>query len=157
YVRRDMTDKGGGFYSAEDADSLIAADKPEHAEGAYYVWKKTEIDKVLGKDAAELFDRFYGVEEDGNAPRGSDPMGEFKGKNTLIVRMSVEDAAKFFRKPAEEVAKSLADSRKKLFEARAKRPRPHLDDKVITAWNGLMISAYARAAQVLGEADYLES
>jgi len=70
YVRRDMTDQSGGFYSAEDADSLVAADKPEHAEGAFYVWTKAEIDKVLGKEAAEIFDRVYGVEEEGNAPRG---------------------------------------------------------------------------------------
>jgi uncharacterized protein YyaL (SSP411 family) len=157
YLRRDMTDKSGGFYSAEDADSLIAADKPEHAEGAFYVWTKAEIDKVLGVDEASLFNRVYGVDEEGNAPQGSDPMNEFKGKNTLISRMSVADAAKFFRKPEPEVAKSLADSRKKLFDTRAKRPRPHLDDKIITAWNGLMISAYARGAQILNDADYLES
>lgn len=157
YVRRDMTDKAGGFYSAEDADSLLAADKPEHAEGAFYVWTKAEITKVLGEDAAQLFNRVYGVEEGGNAPQGSDPMNEFKGKNTLIVRMSVADAAKAVSKPEEEVAKSLADSRKKLFDVRAKRPRPHLDDKIITAWNGLMISAYARGAQIFGDAAYLES
>ena len=157
YVRREMTDKAGGFYSAEDADSLIAAGKPEHAEGAFYVWPKAEIAKVLGKDAAEIFDRVYGVEDAGNAPRGSDPMGEFKGKNTLIVRMSLAEAAKAFKKPEAEIAKSLADSRKKLFDVRAKRPRPHLDDKIITAWNGVIISAFARGAQVLGDAAYLES
>ena len=100
-----MTDKSGGFYSAEDADSLIAADKPEHAEGAFYVWTKAEIDKVLGAEEAPLFNRVYGVEEEGNAPQGSDPMSEFKGKSTLIARMSGSDAAKFFRKPEAEVAK----------------------------------------------------
>jgi uncharacterized protein YyaL (SSP411 family) len=80
YVRRDMTDPKGGFYSAEDADSIIEHGKPEHAEGAFYVWTKADIDRVLGEEAAALFNRFYGVEEGGNAPKGSDPQGEFVGK-----------------------------------------------------------------------------
>ena len=157
YVRRDMTEKQGGFFSAEDADSIVEHGKPEHREGAFYVWTKDEIAGVLGEDAAALFDRVYGVEEDGNAPAGSDPQGEFKGQNTLIERLSVTDAAKFFRKTEDETAASLAASRKKLFEVRAKRPRPHLDDKIITAWNGMMISAFARAAQILDDRAYLES
>ena len=157
YVRRDMTDKAGGFYSAEDADSIIEHGKPEHAEGAFYVWTKAEISRLLGEEQAALFNRFYGVEDKGNAPPGSDPQKEFVGKNTLIQRMSVADAAKAFRKTEADVVRSLAESRKKLFEERAKRPRPHLDDKIITAWNGLMISAFARGAQVLGDAAYLEA
>ena len=157
YVRRDMTAKDGGFFSAEDADSVIEHGKPEHREGAFYVWTKEDIGRVLGEDAASLFDRVYGVEADGNAPAGSDPQGEFKGQNTLIERLSVTDAAKLFRKSEEEDATSLADSRKKLFDVRAKRPRPHLDDKIITAWNGLMISAFARAAQILDDRAYLEA
>jgi hypothetical protein len=157
YVRREMTSKEGGFFSAEDADSLFEHGKPEHGEGAFYVWTKDGIVNALGEDAATIFNRVYGVEADGNAPRGSDPMGEFKGKNTLIERMSVADAAKFFKKDESEIAKSLADSRKKLFDERAKRPRPHLDDKIITAWNGLMISAFARASQLLDDAAYREA
>ena len=155
YVRRDMTGKAGGFYSAEDADSVIAQGKPEHAEGAFYVWKKSEIDDALGEDAAKVFNRVYGVEADGNAPAGSDPMNEFKGTNILIQRFSLADAAKFFKKPEAEIAASLSASKKKLFDLRAKRPRPHLDDKIITAWNGMMISAFARAAQVLDDPGYL--
>jgi hypothetical protein len=157
YVRRDMTDPKGGFYSADDADSIIEHGKPEHAEGVFYVWTKAEIERVLDKEEASLFNRFYGVDAEGNAPKGSDPQGEFVGKNTLIQRMSVADAAKFFRKSEAEVEGSLAESRKKLFDTRAKRPRPHLDDKIITAWNGLMISAFARAAQVLDDPKYLET
>lgn len=157
YVRRDMTDKAGGFYSAEDADSLFEHGKPEHGEGAFYVWPKKEIDQVLGDEAAQIFNRFYGVEEGGNAPEGSDPLKEFVGKNTLIQRLTVADAAKFFKKSEVEIEQSLADSRRKLFEIRAKRPRPHLDDKIITAWNGLMISAFARAAQVFDDAEYLKT
>jgi uncharacterized protein YyaL (SSP411 family) len=157
YVLRDMRHENGGFYSAEDADSLFEHGKPEHGEGAFYVWTKAEITKVLGEDAANVFNRFYGVEEAGNAPEGSDPQNEFKGKNTLIQRMAVADAAKLFKKTEEEIEKTLADSRKKLFEVRAKRPRPHLDDKVITAWNGLMISAFAKAAQAFGDETYLRA
>jgi uncharacterized protein YyaL (SSP411 family) len=99
YVRRDMTAPGGGIFSAEDADSLLEHGKPEHAEGAFYVWTKSEIERVLGEEAAPLFNRFYGVEENGNAPAGSDPQGEFKGKNTLIQRMSLTEAAKLSGKP----------------------------------------------------------
>jgi uncharacterized protein YyaL (SSP411 family) len=155
YIRRDMTAKNGGFFSAEDADSLLAHGKPEHGEGAFYVWTKDEIGAVLGEEAAAVFNRVYGVEADGNAPTGSDPQGEFKGRNTLIQRLALADAAKFFKTSEDELAASLAASRKKLFDARAKRPRPHLDDKIITAWNGLMISAFARAAQVLDDAGCL--
>src|SRR6202023_2414497 len=110
-----------------------------------------------GDEEAATFNRFYGVEAGGNAPAGSDPQGEFEGRNVLIERMSMADAAKFFRKSPQEITASLAASRAKLLALRASRPRPHLDDKIITAWNGLMISAFARVAQVLAEPRYLES
>ncbi len=155
YVRRDLTDKEGGFYSAEDADSLVETGKPEHREGAFYVWTKEEIEHLLGTDDAAIFNRFYGVEADGNSPAGSDPHGELLGKNTLIRRLTVADAAKFFGKSEAEIESSLAASRQRLFDLRAIRPRPHLDDKIITAWNGMMISAFARAAQTLGDDSYL--
>ncbi len=156
YVRRDMTDPQGGFFSAEDADSLEKPDAPKKMEGAFYVWTKKEIAGLLG-DGAQIFDRFYGVEETGNAPGGSDPQGEFEGKNILIQRHSVGEVAKIYKKQPAEVEKILADARRKLFDVRAKRPRPHLDDKIITAWNGLMISAFARAAQVLDDPAYLDA
>jgi len=155
YVRRDMTDKDGGFYSAEDADSLIAQGKPEHAEGAFYVWSKDEIDKLLGPERAKVFEYHYGVEPKGNAPE--DPQGEFKNKNILIQRHDVADTAKKFSLTKEKTEPLLMESRKLLFDARAKRPRPARDDKVVTAWNGLMISAFARAYQVLDEPAYLEA
>ncbi len=156
YVRRDMTDKAGGFYSAEDADSILEHGKPAHGEGAFYIWSKSEIERVLGDEAA-LFNRFYGVEETGNAPSGSDPLGEFTGKNTLIQRLTVFATAEELKKSQTEVETSLAASRNKLFDVRSGRPRPHLDDKIITAWNGLMISAFARAAQILDDPKYLEA
>ena len=160
YVARDMASKEGGFFSAEDADSPVVAGMgdPGHgktAEGAFYIWTKKEIDAALG-DAAEIFDFHYGVQAHGNAPEGSDPHDEFRGKNILIERHTIAETAKHFKKTEDEIRKSLAQSRTKLFAIRAKRPRPHLDDKIIAAWNGLMISAYARAAQVLDDARYLE-
>ena len=170
YVARDMTSNEGGFFSAEDADSPVVAggdlsavasakaDDPGHgktAEGAFYIWTKKEIDAALG-DAAEIFDFYYGVQSHGNAPEGSDPQDEFRGKNILIQRHTIAETAQHFKKSEAEIAKSLAHSREILFAIRAKRPRPHLDDKIIAAWNGLMISAYARAAQALDDPRYLE-
>ncbi|MBA3385895.1 MAG: thioredoxin domain-containing protein [Chthoniobacterales bacterium] len=155
YVRRDMTGKEGGFYSAEDADSLIEKGKPDHAEGAFYVWAKEEIDQLLGPERAKVFDYHFGVEKNGNAPE--DPQGEFKNKNISIQRQSVAESAKKFGLTEEKTQLLLAESRKVLFDARAKRPRPQLDDKIVTAWNGLMISAFARAGQVLDDPAYLHA
>src|ERR1700720_4689474 len=159
YVARDMTSKEGGFFSAEDADSpVVGIDDSSHktAEGAFYVWTKKEIDDALG-DSAEVFDFHYGVQAHGNAPEGSDPHDEFRGKNILIERHTIAETAQRFKKSEDEIATLLVRCREKLFAIREKRPRPHLDDKIIAAWNGLMISAYARAAQVLNSSRYLES
>ncbi|PYJ74170.1 MAG: hypothetical protein DME77_12005, partial [Verrucomicrobia bacterium] len=178
YVARDMTSKEGGFFSAEDADSpaLAGGGDPgheKHTEGAFYVWTKKEIDGALG-DAAEIFDFHYGVQAHGNAPEGSDPQDEFRGKNILIERHTIAETANHFRNtdilsvrpagvspadqdPEDVIRELLKRCREKLFSIRAKRPRPHLDDKIIAAWNGLMISAYARAAQILDEPRFLES
>jgi uncharacterized protein YyaL (SSP411 family) len=159
YVARDMTSKEGGFFSAEDADSpVVGTDDPSHkktAEGAFYVWTKKEIDDPLG-DSAEVFDFHFGVQAHGNAPEGSDPHDEFRGKNILIERHAIAETARHFKKSEPEIARMLTQSREKLFRIRAQRPRPHLDDKIIAAWNGLMISAFARAAQVLDDSRYLE-
>ena len=156
YVARDMTSKEGGFFSAEDADSFFEHGKSEHGEGAFYVWTKKEIDAALG-NTAEIFDYHYGAQSHGNAPEGSDPQDEFRGKNILIERHTITETAERFRKPEDAIRNLLKQSREKLLAIRTKRPRPHLDDKIIAAWNGLMISAYARAAQVLEEPRYLES
>jgi uncharacterized protein YyaL (SSP411 family) len=176
YVARDMTSKEGGFFSAEDADSPVPvaaggdrgdtsgsssdvgahrAPRQKTAEGAFYVWTKKEIDDALG-DSAEVFDFHYGVQAHGNAPEGSDPHDEFRGKNILIERHTIADTAHHFKKSHEEIRELLARSREKLFAIRQKRPRPHLDDKIIAAWNGLMISAFARGAQTLDDPRYFE-
>ncbi len=156
YVARDMTSKEGGFFSAEDADSLFEYGKPEHGEGAFYVWTEKQVDAALGDDSA-VFKFHYGVQPHGNAPEGSDPQDEFRGKNILIQRHTIAETAQHFKKNEDQVRDSLAHSRPKLLSIRNNRPRPHLDDKIIAAWNGLMISAYARGAQVLDEPRYLEA
>jgi uncharacterized protein YyaL (SSP411 family) len=157
YVRRDMTAKEGGFFSAEDADSEIPGSSPQKKrEGAFYVWSNKEIKDSLGS-SADFFSFHYGVKPDGNVPAAGDPHGEFTGNNILIELQTVGDTAKHFKKEEGEMREALAKSRETLLTLRAKRPRPHLDDKIITAWNGLMISAFARGAQILNDPDYLEA
>jgi uncharacterized protein YyaL (SSP411 family) len=157
YVRNDMTDPAGGFYSAEDADSIPpeAAGQPDahKMEGAFYIWKDTDIADTLGPDA-DVFRLRYGILRDGNAP--FDPQNEFTHKNLLYTARSFEEIAAAVGQTADEVASALARSRRALRAVRNRRPRPHLDDKVLTAWNGLMIAAFARAARTLnGATGYL--
>jgi hypothetical protein len=149
YVRREMTDEAGGFYSAEDADSI----PPEHAtdpaarktEGAFYIWSLTEVRALLGEES-RAFELRYGLLPDGNAP--FDPHNEFAGKNLLYTARGIADIAKEMDREPQDIADVLMDARITLFNARAARPRPHLDDKVLTGWNGLMIAAFARASRV---------
>ena len=146
YVRHDMTAPDGAFYSAEDADSLVPGGGPEKREGAFYVFSAAEIDRLFGADAP-IVRRRLGIEDNGNAP--SDPQGEFVGLNIPYVAQSIEEIAARTGRTNEDVLRVLGEMRERMYEARAERPRPHLDDKVITAWNGLMIAAFARAARVL--------
>jgi len=156
YVLRDMTGPHGAFYSAEDADSAPDPAQPKKkSEGAFYIWGQGEIVKALGKEKADVFNYYYGVEPAGNAP--SDPHGEFINKNILYVAHSLDETASKFGKSAEETKSILEDSRKILFDIRSKRLRPHLDDKVLTDWNGLMISSFAFASRVLEEPRYAEA
>jgi uncharacterized protein YyaL (SSP411 family) len=155
YVLRDMRGVEGGFYSAEDADSLIEHGKLEHGEGAFYVWEAGQIEHLLGKETGAIFGFYYGVEPRGNVRPEQDPQGELKGKNILFVRHSLPETAKHFGRSEAETSALLAQASKKLLQARCLRPRPALDDKVLTAWNGLMISSFARASQVLDEPRYL--
>jgi uncharacterized protein len=148
YVQRDLTDEAGGFYSAEDADSLPPGD-PENghkAEGAFYIWSSSELDHVLGPDA-EAFRERFGVYPDGNAL--NDPQGEFTGRNILYQAQSIEAVANVVGQPVEAMRSSLERARVRLHQVRSDRPRPALDDKVLTAWNGLMIAAFARASRVI--------
>ncbi|MGH7455379.1 MAG: thioredoxin domain-containing protein, partial [bacterium] len=156
YVLRDMTHPEGGFYSAEDADSAPDPAHPEEKEeGAFYLWRQPEIVDLLGQENAEIFNYYYGVSDTGNTI--SDPQSEFRDRNVLYAAYTVADAARRFKRSEAEITAILDEGRKKLFEVRKTRPRPHLDDKIITAWNGLMISAFARAYQVLDEPKYLQA
>jgi uncharacterized protein YyaL (SSP411 family) len=159
YVRRDMTDERGGFYSAEDADSIppepqgaktSGAHDRHKVEGAFYVWTADEIRRLLNDDAP-IFEGRYGVLPTGNAP--FDPHQEFVNQNILYTAQSISDLARANGKEPVDVAESLMRSREILFRARESRPRPELDDKVLTAWNGLMIAAFARASRVLEDTE----
>jgi len=157
YVARDLTSPHGGFYSAEDADSPLEAAKSDkddgssdrkhlQAEGAFYVWTKAEIDAVLGDDAT-FFCAHFDVKAEGNVAH--DPQGEFGRKNVLRQVRPLASTTEKFKMNLAVAEEKLLAGMEKLRVARAKRPRPHLDDKIITAWNGLMISALAKGAQVL--------
>lgn len=156
YVMRDMRSPEGAFFSAEDADSVIDSAEPsKKGEGAFYVWSAGEIQAALGDEAARLFLYRYGAEAQGNVQ--NDPHAEFEGRNILFSADSPEGVAHHFNLPLREVESSLAASERTLLELRGKRIRPHLDDKVLTAWNGLMIGAFATAAAALGRDIYLEA
>jgi len=171
YVLRDMTDPGGGFYSAEDADSLEPMDERRETkddasfvphpsslvkkEGAFYLWRYQEIVEHLGKEPAEIFNYYYGAEPRGNAL--SDPLGEFSGKNILYRAASLEETAKKFGKTPAQIEQIINESRGKLFMLRGSRPRPHLDDKELVDWNGLMISSLALGSRLLNEPKYREA
>ena len=148
YVERDLAHPDGGFYSAEDADSLPRADAARKIEGAFYVWMETEIAEALGAERAAEFGRIFGVHPEGNVEIDSDPHGELAGKNVLYDRSNGEEA---------ESDERLLEDRAVLLARRGLRPRPHLDDKILTAWNGLMIGTFARGAAVLGEERYLRT
>jgi len=154
YVLNDMTEAQGGFYSAEDADSLDVADGTLK-EGAFYVFSQSEIEEALGKDPALIFNYCYGILPQGNA--AFDPHGEFSGKNILFRAHSFEEAAVKFHGQTGEIQGILTVGREKLLALRANRPRPHKDTKVLCDWNGLMIVSFAFASRVLGEPKYAQA
>ena len=155
YVLRDLRDADGGFYSAEDADSPDP-ENPSHAgEGAFYIWRQSEIERLLGaRDAAVVCARF-GIEASGNVQQ--DPHGEFTGRNILYEAKTEEEAGREHGLSSSESKEALARGKQLLFEARRKRPRPHLDNKVLTSWNALMISAFVKGFLVLEDKGYLEA
>jgi uncharacterized protein YyaL (SSP411 family) len=137
YVLRDMTHPGGGFYSAEDADS-------EGHEGKFYCWTRVELEKLLSPEEFNAVVRHFGITEQGNFVDHSHPH-PLPGQNVLsIVEPDVAETQKAH----------LASAKKKMIEVRARRVRPHLDDKILASWNGLMLGAFARAYAVLGDEVY---
>nr|XP_031829780.1 spermatogenesis-associated protein 20 [Nomia melanderi] len=164
YVSRDLRHKEGGFYSAEDADSYPAPGASAKREGAFYVWTADEIKSILDKELSddkaiklsEIFCRHFNVKESGNVKKYQDPHGELTGKNVLMVYNPIEETAEHFSLTVEEIKKHLKEACSILYKARSARPRPHLDDKIITAWNGLMISGFARGGAAVGNERYIE-
>lgn len=153
YVLRDMSGRDGGFYSAEDADNAPDPDHPEvKREGAFYVWTASQITGAVGIEAAKIFNYRFGVDDAGNI--GVDPRHEFGAANVLSIAHPIDETASHFGRSAHEVEDSLASSRSKLLAVRQARIRPARDEKILTAWNGLMISALARGATALGEDRY---
>jgi uncharacterized protein YyaL (SSP411 family) len=150
YVMREMTSPEGGFLSAEDADSVPperAHDPAAHkTEGAFYLWSAADVERLFGADAT-IVRRYFGIEDNGNAP--SDPHEEFAGKNILYVATGLDALSQESGRSVDEVVAVLQRARLAMFEERLVRPRPHLDDKVLTAWNGLMIAAFARMARLM--------
>jgi uncharacterized protein YyaL (SSP411 family) len=152
YISRDLTHPEGAFYSAEDADSAPDPAQPNHkSEGAFYIWSQDELTQILGAQRAEWFAHYYGCEEDGNVAQ--DPHGEFTGRNILSEVNTLDATARRYSLAPADLERALAAMRAELLTERAKRPRPHLDDKIITAWNALMISALARGARILAAHD----
>lgn len=160
YVCKDLQHPEGGFYSGEDADSL-----PEHGdaakiEGAFYAWEWHELCDVYSENieefaavcpqAFELFAAYYGCDECGNVDGDSDPHGHLRTKNILMVQMTRADVAQTFGCDVQTVDRLLKRFCELLYAVRARRPRPHLDTKILTAWNGLMLSGLAKLASCGG-------
>jgi uncharacterized protein len=139
YIDRDMTSKEGAFFSAEDADS-------EGVEGKFYVWSKEEIENILGRKTASVAIPFYNVTQKGN----------FEGKNILRQTRGSETVAKETGMNSDDFSKELQIARDKLLQVRSKRIRPLLDDKILTSWNSLMISAMAKTGRVLEDKERIE-
>ena len=143
YMLREMRHPEGGFFSTQDADSLPAPDAEHKHEGAFFVWTPAELRDALGPDAT-VFAALYDVTDRGN----------FEGKSILHIRRAPAEVARVMGLTAEKVEEIAARGRRELFAIRERRPRPALDDKVLTAWNGMAIRAFAAAAAALGREDY---
>jgi uncharacterized protein len=139
YIDRDMTSTEGAFFSAEDADS-------EGVEGKFYVWTQEEVEQILGRKTASIAIPYYNIT----------PKGNFEGKNILNITREPKFVAKEAGMQEADAMKELGIARDKLLEVRSKRIRPLLDDKILTSWNALMISAMAKAGRVLDDADRIQ-
>ncbi len=148
YVLRDMTAPEGGFYSAEDADS-------EGEEGKFYLWTLEEIQRVLEGEEVNLAAKVFNIEKDGNFAEGA--TGKRAGVNILHLRKSLGELASELNLSQQDLQKRLEAIRQKLFAYREKRVHPVKDDKILTDWNGLMVAAFAKGAQVFVEPRYAEA
>ena len=150
YVLRDLQSPEGGFYSAEDADS--ENEEGEMEEGAFYVWSIDEVRDLLDEETAELVIDLYNLTPEGNYQE--EATGERTGKNVLYLDRPLAEEAKQRGIDEEVLRSTLDEAQHTLLEARAERPRPGLDDKILTDWNGLVIAALATAARTFGDAEY---
>ncbi|MDK2971998.1 MAG: uncharacterized protein PWP23_1753 [Candidatus Sumerlaeota bacterium] len=148
YVLRDMTAPGGGFYSAEDADS-------EGVEGKFYVWTREEVAEVLGAEDAELFQTLFNIEKEGNF--SEEATGRRTGESIPHLKKPLGELAASMKMTPEALAEKAEALRGKLFEHREARVHPYKDDKILTDWNGLMIAALARGGMALGEEKYVHA
>ncbi|MHA2379841.1 MAG: thioredoxin domain-containing protein [Candidatus Thorarchaeota archaeon] len=146
YVLREMTSQDGAFFSAEDADS-------EGVEGKFYVWSGKEIEDILTKKEAAATNKVYNIRKEGNFRE--EATGEETKQNILHVTRTLDDMAEEIGVETEALKRTLESARHKLLSVREKRVKPHLDDKILTDWNGLFIAALAKAGRALGNADYV--
>ncbi|MBU3916846.1 thioredoxin domain-containing protein, partial [bacterium] len=144
YVAREMTSDHGAFFSATDADSLNPDGQRD--EGYYFTWTIDELVNALGKKRAAVVQAYYGVK----------PGGNFEGRNILFVPHKIAEVASKLNMPVREVTADIEDAKEILYEIRKQRPHPIRDEKILTAWNGLMISAFAKAGLVLSDERYTE-
>jgi uncharacterized protein len=157
FVLREMRSPGGGFYSALDADSPLPGNSQPSGEGAYYVWSAAQVKELLGSANAPAFQYRYGVQPDGNVPAAQDIERKMRGMNVLYQQHSLAETASYFKTSEAAMGQQLDWNRKQLLLTRTQRPHPPVDSKVITAWNGMIISALARSSRVLHEPRYLEA
>lgn len=155
YTLKIMRHSSGAFYSAEDADSPLPENPAKLSEGAYYLWTDQEIGNLLTADEARLARYRFGIDPKGNAP--DDPHGDFQDKNILYLAKSTQETARTFTLDEKQVLALLATASRKMLAARGTRPRPHLDDKVLSSWNGLMLSALAKGYLVLNQKRYKDA
>jgi uncharacterized protein len=158
FVLREMRSPEGGFYSALDADSPVPGNAQPSGEGAYYVWSAAQVKELLG-DAidAPAFQYRYAVQPDGNVPERQAIEGKMTGMNVLYQQHSTAATASYFKTTEAAMEQQLDRDREQLLLARTQRPHPPVDSKVITAWNGMIISALARSSQALHEPRYLRA
>ena len=154
YALRQLRDPSGGFHSAEDADSAVSRGDRRSAEGAFYLWTIGDLQRVLGRDAP-LLAYYFDVAAAGNL--GAEAGPAMPGANTLVVRHTMAETAARFATSESAVRKVIESGRQRLLDDRNLRPHPAGDDKIVTAWNGLMISALARAGQVFADRRYVDA
>lgn len=148
YVLRDMTNNEGGFFSAEDADS-------EGEEGKFYLWNADEIRNILSKDESDLTIKVFNIKENGNWI--DEAKGTTSTTNIFHLKKSIKEISDELNIDTDDFSERLSVIRKKLFDYRKKRIHPHKDDKILTDWNSLMISALAKAYQAFNNKVYLDA